>query len=134
VVPRAVGAASRLKQEAEGYRASIVAQAQGDAQRFKSLLAEYQKAPQVTRDRLYLENMQQVFSGVTKVLVDTKQGSNLLYLPLDQIMQVTAAPNRAPGAPEVPAAMNSTPPAIPSSGSGDLRGRDDRGRDRDARQ
>jgi len=134
VVPRAVGAAARLKQEAEAYRARIVAQAQGDAQRFKSLLGEYQKAPQVTRDRLYLENMQQVFSGVTKVLVDTRQGSNLLYLPLDQIMQATALPNRSAGAGESSGPVNSTPPNPPSNGSSDLRGRDDRGRDRDVRQ
>ncbi len=134
VIPRAVGAAARLKQESEAYRARIVAQAQGDAQRFKSLLGEYQKAPQVTRDRLYLENMQQVFSGVTKVLVDTRQGSNLLYLPLDQIMQATALPNRpASASGETPPVVNTNPSNLPSNGS-DLRGRDDRGRDRDVRQ
>ncbi|MBX9872917.1 MAG: FtsH protease activity modulator HflK [Burkholderiaceae bacterium] len=88
VVPRAVGTASRLKEEAEGYKARIVAQAQGDAQRFRSVLTEYQKAPQVTRDRLYLEAMQEIYGNVTKVLVETRQGSNLLYLPLDKIMQL----------------------------------------------
>ena len=67
-----------------------MAQAQGDAQRFKSVLAEYQKAPQVTRDRMYLDAMQQIYSSVTKVLVDSRQGSNLLYLPLDKIMQQVA--------------------------------------------
>jgi modulator of FtsH protease HflK len=87
VVPRAVGAASRLIEEAQGYKSRIVAQAEGDAQRFRSILPEYQKAPQVTRDRMYLETMQQVYSNVTKVLVDSKQGSNLLYLPLDKLMQ-----------------------------------------------
>ena len=134
VIPRAVGTASRLKEEAEGYKSRIVAQAQGDAQRFKSLLSEYQKAPQVTRDRLYLENMQQVFSGVTKVLVDTRQGSNLLYLPLDQIMQATAMPNRpAAASGEAAPSVNTTPSNLPGNGS-DLRGRDDRGRDRDVRQ
>ncbi|MBU3650940.1 MAG: FtsH protease activity modulator HflK, partial [Limnohabitans sp.] len=70
VVPRAVGAASRLKQEAEGYKARIVAQATGDAQRFKSLVTEYQKAPQVTRDRLYIEAMQQIYTNTTKILID----------------------------------------------------------------
>jgi membrane protease subunit HflK len=85
VIPRAVGSASRLKEEADAYKARIVAQAQGDAQRFKSVLAEYQKAPQVTRDRMYLDTMQQIYSNVTKVLVDSRQGSNLLYLPLDKI-------------------------------------------------
>ena len=64
VIPRAVGSASRLKEEAEGYKARIVAQAQGDAQRFRAVLAEYQKAPQVTRDRMYLESMQQIYSNV----------------------------------------------------------------------
>jgi membrane protease subunit HflK len=88
VVPRAVGSASRLKAEADAYQARIVAQAQGDAQRFKSVLAEYQKAPQVTRDRMYIDAMQQIYSNVTKVLVDSSQGSKLLYLPLDKIMQM----------------------------------------------
>jgi len=89
VIPRAVGAASRLKEEADAYKARIVAQAQGDAQRFKSVLAEYQKAPQVTRDRMYIDAMQQIYSNVTKVMVDSKQGSNLLYLPLDKLIQMT---------------------------------------------
>lgn len=87
VIPRAVGSASRLKEEADAYKARIVAQAQGDSQRFSAVLTEYQKAPQVTRDRMYLESMQQIYSSVTKVLVDSRQGSNLLYLPLDKIMQ-----------------------------------------------
>jgi membrane protease subunit HflK len=78
-----VGSASRLKQEADAYKSRIVAQAQGDAQRFKSLYSEYQKAPQVTRDRLYINAMQEIYSSVTKVLVESKQGSNMLYLPLD---------------------------------------------------
>ncbi len=90
VVPRAVGSASRLKEESEAYKARIVAQAEGDAQRFRSVLTEYQKAPQVTRDRMYTDAMQQVYTNVTKVLVESRQGSNLLYLPLDKIMQQTA--------------------------------------------
>ncbi len=89
VIPRAVGSASRLKEESEAYKARVVAQAQGDAQRFRAVLTEYQKAPQVTRDRMYTDTMQQVYSNVTKVLVDSKQGSNLLYLPLDKLMQAT---------------------------------------------
>ena len=89
VVPRAVGSASRLKEESEAYKARVVAQSQGDAQRFRSVLTEYQKAPQVTRDRMYTDAVQQVYSNVTKVLVDSKQGSNLLYLPLDKLMQAT---------------------------------------------
>ncbi|HRK38575.1 MAG TPA: FtsH protease activity modulator HflK [Burkholderiaceae bacterium] len=87
VVPRAQGAASRLREEAEGYKARIVSQAKGDAERFKSVLAEYQKAPQVTRERMYTDAMQEVFTNVTKVMVDTKQSGNLLYLPLDKLMK-----------------------------------------------
>ncbi|GAB3473058.1 FtsH protease activity modulator HflK [Polaromonas eurypsychrophila] len=117
VIPRAVGSASRLKEESEAYKARIVAQAQGDAQRFRSVLAEYQKAPQVTRDRMYTDAMQQVYSNVTKVLVDSKQGSNLLYLPLDKIMQQSAQSGPAassdaatvPGVASVP--LNSGVPA-----------------------
>ena len=87
VVPKARGTASRLMEEAEGYRSRVVAQAEGDAQRFRLVLGEYQKAPAVTRDRLYLETMQQVYSNVSKLMVDTRAGSNLLYLPLDKLLQ-----------------------------------------------
>jgi membrane protease subunit HflK len=136
VVPRAVGAASRLKQEADGYKARIVAQAEGDAQRFKSLVGEYQKAPQVMRDRLYIDAMQQIYSNTTKVLVDTKQGSNLLYLPLDKIIQQTNAANgAAPAAAPADAAHNNpaNTPANPSAPAADARARDGRSRDRDGR-
>lgn len=119
VIPRAVGAASRLKEEADAYKARIVAQAQGDAQRFKSVLAEYQKAPQVTRDRMYIDAMQQMYSNVTKVMIDSKQGSNLLYLPLDKIIQMTgqvAADAAAMPAAATPLAArpNGSPAAEPS--------------------
>ena len=87
VIPKARGTAARLLEEAEGYRARVIAQAEGDAQRFRSVLTEYQQAPAVTRDRLYLETMQQVYSNVTKVMVDSRAGSNLLYLPLDRLLQ-----------------------------------------------
>jgi modulator of FtsH protease HflK len=134
VIPRAVGGASRLTQEAEGYRSRIVAQAQGDAQRFKSLLVEYHRAPQVTRDRLYLEGMQQIYSNVTKVLVESRQGTNLLYLPLDRIMQqVSQGGAAAPTAGEAPA---TAPPPVSGSGSTapDPRGRDNsRNRERETR-
>ncbi len=108
VVPRARGAASRLTEEAEGYRARIVAQAEGDANRFSSVLAEYQKAPQVTRDRMYVDTMQQIYSNVTKVMVDSKSGSNLLYLPLDKIMQMT-------GQSSTPTAATSSAPVAAST-------------------
>jgi len=113
VVPRARGTASRLAEEAEGYRARIVAQAEGDAQRFRSVLAEYQKAPQVTRERMYIDAMQEVYSNVTKVLIDSKTGSNLLYLPLDKIMQMSGQPATAAGSatsvPVSPASTSSSP-------------------------
>lgn len=110
VVPRARGAASRLTEEAEGYRARIVAQAEGDSQRFRSVLTEYQKAPQVTRERMYVDAMQEIYSNVTKVLVDSKSGSNLLYLPLDKIMQMTAQGGSATTTPatSVPAPSTGT--------------------------
>ena len=132
VIPRAVGTASRLKQEADGYKARIVAQAQGDAQRFKLLAAEYQKAPQVTRDRLYIDTMQQIYSNVTKVLVDSKQGSNLLYLPLDKIIQ-QASQSTAPAANAASSPADSGATNSNSNASADARARDGRTRDRDMR-
>jgi membrane protease subunit HflK len=91
VIPRARGAASRLMEESEAYRARVVANATGDASRFKQVLTEYQKAPGVTRDRMYLETMQQIFSSTTKVMVDTKSGNSLIYLPLDKLIAQSAA-------------------------------------------
>lgn len=111
VVPRAVGSASRLKEEADAYKAKIVAQAQGDAQRFKSVLTEYQKAPQVTKDRMYLDTMQQIYSNVTKVMVDSSKGSNLLYLPLDKLMHMTGAIN----GPENVSGVHPSAPATPQT-------------------
>jgi membrane protease subunit HflK len=133
VVPRAVGAASRLKQEADGYKSRIVAQAQGDAQRFKSLVTEYQKAPQVMRDRMYIDAMQQIYSNTTKVLIDAKAGSNLLYLPLDKIIQQAGASN--PAASSQPVAPLTEPSGNPISPNSpiDARSRDGRSRDRDSR-
>ena len=138
VVPRAVGSASRLKQEAEAYKSRIVAQAQGDAQRFRSLYGEYQKAPQVTRDRLYINAMKEMYSNVSKVLVESRQGSNLLYLPLDKIMQMNGV-----SAADLPAVAPTPSSAEPASNNGlsssqstiesSSRGRDNRQRDRDLR-
>lgn len=89
VIPRASGAASRLAQEAEGYHQRVIARANGDASRFKQILAEYSKAPQVTRDRMYLDAMQEIFQNTTKVMVDQKSNGSLLYLPLDKLIQIT---------------------------------------------
>jgi len=131
VIPRATGSASRLKEEAQAYKDRIVAQAEGDAQRFKTILPEYQKAPQVTRDRMYIDTMQQIYSSVSKVVVDSKQGSNLLYLPLDKIMQqVSTGPSTNGSTPAVaaPGASVELPPAM----SSDTRSRDN-ARSRDVR-
>jgi membrane protease subunit HflK len=142
VVPRAIGTASRLKEEAEAYKARIVAQAQGDTQRFASVLTEYQRSPQVTRDRLYLETMQQVYSNVTKVLVDSRQNSNLLYLPLDKLMQAQPSSAGEIAATNGASSSNATPPPSTASSAGgsgatfnnDARTRDNsRTRDRDVR-
>jgi len=130
VIPRARGAASRLIEEAEGYKARVVAQAEGDAQRFRLVQTEHAKAPQVMRERLYLEAMQAVYSNVTKVLIDTRDNSNLLYLPLDKIMQSAGAPAPAPSASGTGTAGSAAPaPLLPN----DPRARDDRSRTRDVR-
>lgn len=117
VVPRARGAASRLTEEAEGYRARIEAQAEGDANRFRSVLTEYQKAPQVTRDRMYVDTMQQIYGNVTKVMVDSKSGSNLLYLPLDKLMQMSgpSAPAAAAGSASTAPAQTPVPQRVPDN-------------------
>jgi membrane protease subunit HflK len=112
VVPKARGVAARLIEEANGYRQSVISTAQGDASRFRQVLAEYEKAPQVTRERIYLETMQQILGSTSKVLVDQKGGQNLLYLPLDQLMRMGAQPGaEARAAPE--AAPAPAPEAIP---------------------
>lgn len=120
VIPRAKGTASRLQQESEGYRARMIATAEGDASRFKQILAEYSKAPEVTRERLYLETMQHVYASTSKVMVDAKGGGNLLYLPLDKLMQAASAgaATAAAGAvaPETSAPMPSHAPTPGTSG------------------
>ncbi len=131
VVPRAVGSASRLQQEAEAYKSRVVAQAQGDAQRFQAVLGQYQKAPQVTRDRMYLETMQQIYANVTKVLVESRQGGSMLYLPLDRILQqvsqggaAVAGPESGTGIPSAGQPPASVPPAIDARTRENARGRD----------
>jgi membrane protease subunit HflK len=117
VIPKARGTAGRLQQEAEGYKQRIIATAEGDASRFKQVLTEYSKAPAVTRERLYLDTMQQVFANTSKVLVDSRgNGNNLLYLPLDRLVQQASADARAPAAaPAVPAADAPSAPTVPST-------------------
>ena len=130
VIPRAVGSASRLKEESDAYKARIVAQAEGDAQRFRSVLVEYQKAPQVTRDRMYIDAMQQVYGNVTKVMIESRQGSNLLYLPLDKLMQMTGPGSVAAPADPMLGSVPSVPaPVVPAPApAADVRARDARTR------
>jgi len=85
IVPIARGEAARIEQEAEAYKQEKTAKAEGDARRFNELLVEYKKAPRVTRERLYLEAMEDVMSNNSKVMIDVKEGNNLLYIPVDQI-------------------------------------------------
>ena len=107
IIPRARGSAARLVQEAEGYKASTIARADGDARRFTQVANEYVKAPAVTRERMYIETMEQVMSNTSKVFIDQKGGNNLIYLPLDKLMAThenapravspTGEPEAAPG-------------------------------------
>lgn len=103
VIPKVQGTASRLKEEAEGYKARVVETARGDADRFTSVYTEYAKAPQVTRDRIYVDAMRDIYQNVTKVYVDQKSGSNLLYLPLDKIVASTQAAAKSEADSAVPA-------------------------------
>lgn len=129
VIPRARGTASRLIEEAEGYRARVVAAAQGDASRFDAVLTEYAKAPEVTRERMYLETMQQIFANTSKVFVDAKSSGNLLYLPLDRLMQQgaagsAAAPQPMPQQQGTPTGGSSAPTPLPATRLDGLRNRD----------
>jgi modulator of FtsH protease HflK len=128
VVPKARGFASRLMQESEGYRSRVIESAEGDASRFQQVLVEYQKAPAVTRDRLYVDAMQQVFSTVTKVYVDSRNANQLMYLPFDKLMQ-QAAQEAGMGRP-APAIV----PEPVQQQSQEVRGRDSlRSREREVR-
>ncbi len=128
VVPRARGLASRLKEEAEGYKLSVIANAEGEASRFMQIFTEYQKAPQVTRQRIYLDTMQTVMNNTSKIMVDQKGGNSLLYLPLDKLQQIVSQPYS--GAPDVLSQSAPTSAATPL----DTRSRDAlRNRDREAR-
>ena len=135
VVPRARGVAARLIEEANGYKQTAIATSQGDASRFRQILTEYEKAPAVTRERLYLEAMQQILSNTSKVIVDQKGGSNLLYLPLDKLMQMSSQPTVSAQGSDVPLPRMLTPgetiTAAPPPAIADTRSRDAlRSRDR----
>ena len=134
IVPMAAGQASRMLEQAEGYRARVVGTATGDAARFGSVLTEYSKAPEVIRERMYLETMQQMFANASKVLIDTKGSNNMLYLPLDKITQQAAQdPTRAatgsamsqvPVIPPLTAPSSTTPVRPAVSGSSNSLTRD----------
>ena len=124
IIPKARGTAARLSEEAAGYSARVVANSEGEASRFEQVLAEYRKAPRVTRERMYLEAMQNVYTNTTKVMIDTKGNGNLLLMPLDKLIQSTGA-----GAAMLqPSSQQTetTPPAAPSRNSSidDARNRD----------
>jgi membrane protease subunit HflK len=124
VIPKARGTAARLMQEADGYKQRVIATSEGDASRFKQINTEYAKAPEVTRTRMYLETMQQVYSSTSKVFVDAKGQGNLLYLPLDKLMQAAGAAVASPASvgssaempaqvrPPGPVVSNDTPPQV----------------------
>jgi membrane protease subunit HflK len=95
VIPRARGTAARLGEEAQGYRQRVIANAEGEASRFRQVLAEYSKAPAVTRERLYIETMQAILTSTSKIMMDYRGSGNLLYLPLEKVMQSAGAPDGA---------------------------------------
>jgi len=124
VIPRARGTSSRLLQEAEGYKQRVIANSEGDASRFKLLLAEYAKAPQVTRERIYIDTMREVLSSTNKIMMDYRGSGNLLYLPLDKIMQQS-------GGAAAPEGQGAQRPAEPAPAEPGPRSRDTlRNRDR----
>ncbi|NNL11447.1 MAG: protease modulator HflK, partial [Pseudomonadales bacterium] len=91
IVPESRGKAQRILQEAIGYRDRLIAEALGDAQRFDQLFVEYKKAPKVTRERLYLDAVEQVMKNSSKILVDVEGGNNMMYLPLDKLASQSSA-------------------------------------------
>jgi membrane protease subunit HflK len=130
VIPKARGAAARLLEQSQAYQAQVIASAEGNASRFKQVLDEYQKAPAVTRDRMYLETMQQIFTNTTKMMVDSKTGNNLIYLPLDKLIAQTVQPDTSATAPKAVG----LPPAQEVTNANDLlRARDAHARDREGR-
>jgi membrane protease subunit HflK len=131
ILPKARGLAARLLEEASGHKQRVVSNAQGDSSRFSAVVTEYEKAPQVTRERMYLETIQQIMQSTSKVLVDQKGGQNLLYLPLDKIMQMASPSQQSTGADPVAKSVTLTdPPATaapdPVPARRDLRSRDGR--------
>jgi len=127
VVPKARGTAARLTEEANGYRQSVIANAEGEGARFRQIVQEYNKAPAVTRERLYLDTIQQILASTSKIVIDAKAGSNLLYLPLDKIIQMSAGAALPEGqASSAPSRVTEPPPApdVGARSRDTLRGRE----------
>lgn len=131
VIPKARGTASRLQQESEAYAARVVANAEGEASRFEQVLTEYRKAPKVTRERMYIDAMQDVYTNTTKVMIDAQSNGNMLFMPLDKVMQAAGAQAAAGQAGGRSATMGGAaagaagaPAAAQSTGAADYRSRD----------
>jgi len=129
VIPRARGDAVRLTQDAQAYRSMVTENATGNASRFTQVVAEYQKAPAVTRDRMYLDTMQQIFTSSSKVMLDAKSNNNMLYLPLDKLVAQTAANDAAVGSKSGPVQSANPMPAELTPPIEQVRQRDNRSRD-----
>ena len=130
IIPQARGQAFRLQQDAEAYRSMVVENATGNAARFDQVVAAYSRAPAVTRDRMYIDTMQQIFTSTTKVMVDSRANNNMLYLPLDKLMQQQAANDAQIGSKSGPVQLpQSGQPAEVSQAMEAVRQRDERSRD-----
>lgn len=123
IVPQARGEAARITEEATGYKEAIVTKAEGEAERFLALLTEYEKAPSITRERLFLDAAQVVYSNSTKVIVDVEGGNNLMYLPLDKLIQNVRNPT---GAVTLGDGNNTSSTGLSSSPRRTVRGRESR--------
>ena len=130
IIPRARGNAARLREEANGYKEAVIARAEGDASRFEQLLKEYERAPEITRKRLYLESIESVLSNTNKVLLDAEGGNSLMYLPLDKLLQQRgeedAAPRNDGGGGSAPRRTQEIPNRLGGGGDGDSRARGSR--------
>lgn len=116
VIPEARGEAQRTIEQANAYRAEVVARAEGEASRFDQLLTEYQKAPDVTRQRLYLDTIQEVMTNASKVMIDVEGGNNMLYLPLDKILEQSTSTTRLPtNSEQLRALADQLAPYLPSN-------------------
>jgi membrane protease subunit HflK len=118
VLPEAEGQAARMVQEAEGYRAKVIGDAQGDTARFISVETEYAKAPDITRERLYLSTMQEILEKSSKIMIDAQSSNNMLYLPLDKIMKDVSSTRQAPSIGTVESAAGASAAAAASGNTG----------------